>query len=127
MAGALSTKARSRNVPSVPRHGAIRRATQLASTIIKNLKECEIASETAGIEKLLQATEQLSRSLGLSLRARVMYSVKVALSRSKLDSTSTSAQSARIFRGVPRHIASHTEIQKKGRILPNTGSAFCSP
>jgi hypothetical protein len=42
----------------------VRRATQLCAAIVKDLKEREMTSETAGIEKLLRATEQLPRDLG---------------------------------------------------------------
>ncbi len=41
----------------------VRRATQLCTAIVKNLKESEITSETAGAEQLLRVTEQLSRDL----------------------------------------------------------------
>jgi hypothetical protein len=41
----------------------VRRATQLCASIFKDLTESEITSETAGIEELLRATEQLPRDL----------------------------------------------------------------
>jgi hypothetical protein len=41
----------------------VRRATQLCAAVTKDLKESEITSEMAGIEKLFRATEQLSRAL----------------------------------------------------------------
>ncbi|HEV1994610.1 MAG TPA: hypothetical protein VGR03_09785 [Candidatus Acidoferrum sp.] len=41
----------------------VRRATQLCAAVAKDLKESEITSQTAGIEKLFRASEQLSRDL----------------------------------------------------------------
>jgi hypothetical protein len=41
----------------------VRRATQLCSAVVNDLKESKIAAETAGIEDLLRATEKLSRGL----------------------------------------------------------------
>jgi hypothetical protein len=41
----------------------VRRTTQLCAALTNDLKESKIASETAGIENLLRATEQLSRGL----------------------------------------------------------------
>ena len=41
----------------------VRRALQLCAAITNDLKASKLTSETAGIEKLLRATEQLSRDL----------------------------------------------------------------
>jgi hypothetical protein len=41
----------------------VRRATQLCSAVTNDLRESKIAPQTAGIENLLRATEQLSRGL----------------------------------------------------------------
>jgi hypothetical protein len=41
----------------------VRRATQLCSAVTNDLRESKIAPQTAGVENLLRATEQLSRGL----------------------------------------------------------------